>query len=113
MSADFYVKQNDTAPPLEGVLTDADGTAVDIAGAELVLTMVPVEGGAAVIDEVEATNEQDGGGATGAWSYAWAAGDTATPGYYRAEIEATYNDGSVETFPNDGYVVVKITAELS
>lgn len=109
---DFYIKQGDTAPALAGVLVDDAGAAVDIAGASLRLTMAPVGGGTAVIDAALATNGQDAGGATGAWSYAWQATDTAAPGYFNVEVEVTYDDGSVETFPNDGYLVVRITPEL-
>jgi len=112
LTADFYVKQNDTAPALSGVLVDADGAAVDISGATLRFTMTAIDGATPKVDGALATNGQDGGGAQGAWSYTWQAGDTATPGYFRAEVEVTYDDGSVETYPNDGYTVIRITPEL-
>ncbi len=119
MSADFYVKQNDLAPIISGTLTDEDGAAVDIAGATLALTMTPMDGTTAKVDGAAASNDQNGDAATaeangtkGAWSYAWVAGDTDTAGYFNVEVQVTYDDGTPETFPNDGYVVVKITAEL-
>lgn len=112
MTADFYIKQGDTAPAFSGVVVDDLGAAVNIAGAELRLTLAPVNGGAPVVEGVTVTNAQDAGGATGAWSYAWLAGDTATPGYFRAELEVTFDSGAVETFPNDGYLTVKVTPRL-
>ena len=42
----------------------------------------------------------------------WAAGETDATGVYRAEFEVLYDDGKVETFPNDGYISVQILENL-
>jgi uncharacterized protein YfaS (alpha-2-macroglobulin family) len=41
--------------------------------------------------------------------YSWGTDDTDEAGRYRAEFEVTYADGSVETFPNDGFHDVVLT----
>lgn len=33
-------------------------------------------------------------------------------GFYRAEFEVTHADGSIETYPNDDYILVIITQDL-
>ena len=44
--------------------------------------------------------------------YDWAVGDTAVPGDYWADFEVTWGDGTVTTFPNSGYLEVRVVAEL-
>jgi hypothetical protein len=44
--------------------------------------------------------------------YSWQAGDTDTAGTYYGEIEVTYGDATVETFPNNGYFTVIIKEDL-
>ena len=51
--------------------------------------------------------------ASGEVRYDWSVGDTAEAGSYQAEFEVTYSDGSMETFPNDGHISVKITDDIS
>lgn len=50
---------------------------------------------------------------TSGWvEYAWAAGNTDTPGTYFVEFEVTDGSGKQETFPNDGFVTLDISAAL-
>ena len=44
--------------------------------------------------------------------YEWQPGDTDTEGFYDAEFEVTYSDGTVETFPNRGFITVIISPDL-
>lgn len=48
----------------------------------------------------------------GTVQYAWQAGDTDTAGDYDVEFEITWNDGGVETVPNDSYLTVRIVDDL-
>jgi hypothetical protein len=45
--------------------------------------------------------------------YEWSTGDTATAANYQGEFEVTYLNGTVETFPNSGYIVVRVIPEIA
>lgn len=104
MGETFYLKAGDTAPTLEATLTDANGDPIDVTNADVDFQMSEPRGGPVVIDA--AMSKQDA--ANGVVAYSWTSGDTDSPGRYRAEIEVTYGDGSVETFPNDDYHTILI-----
>lgn len=105
----FYVKQNDTSPSMLATLQDANGDAVTVTGASVRFHMraigstnVTVDAAAVIVDA-----------ANGIVRYDWGAADTDTVGSYQAEFEVTYADGSIETFPNDGFIKVKITDDVA
>jgi hypothetical protein len=52
------------------------------------------------------------GDALGNLSYAWAAGDTATPGEYAAVWRCTDSSGKTQTFPQGGSLTVTIVAAV-
>lgn len=106
--ADLYVKRGDTAPPILVVLTDARDTPVDLTGATVRFKMRLASGGTLKVD-AEATVLD---AARGAVRYAWASADTDTAGDYVAEFQATFGDGTVESFPNSGNLTVSVTADL-
>jgi hypothetical protein len=113
---DFLIRANDTASVIYATLTDEDDEPVGIEGATVVFQMTPISGGTVKV-QAEATNEQVGddidGSNIGDVSYEWQAGDTDTPGLYLAEWEVTYTDTTVESFPNGGYTLVRVTAEVA
>jgi hypothetical protein len=45
--------------------------------------------------------------------YAWQAGDTDVADLFEAEFRVTYADGAVETFPNAGFIPVRIGEDVS
>lgn len=51
--------------------------------------------------------------ANGKVSYLFAAGETSTVGTFVGEFKVTYSDGSVETFPNSGFIDIKIENDLA
>ena len=53
-----------------------------------------------------------GAAADGVVEYAWAAGDTDTAGTHLAEFQVTFPGGLPATYPNRGYLLVEITADL-
>lgn len=105
--ADFTIKQNDTWPPLEGVLTDANG-AVNLTGASVRLILKSAGAGNTVLggacDIVSAVE--------GRVRYTWLPADTQTVNTLNGEFEVTWGDGKVTTFPNDAYFSVEIKADL-
>jgi hypothetical protein len=104
----FQIKQNDTSPQIEAVLSDAAGTAIDLNGAAVRFHMRRA-GGAVVIDAAATIVTA----AAGLVRYVWIAGDTATAGSYQAEFEVTYADGTIETFPNAANIQIDILADIT
>src|SRR6056300_138460 len=110
MAATFYIKQNDTAPSIEAVLTDANGRARSMANASAIKFNMSTENGTNIIS--------GGAGAVvnaskGIVKYDWQAGDTSNTGIHTAEFEIEYTNGTSETFPNTGYIKVIIREELA
>ena len=110
--ADFTIRTGDTASTITDTLKDADGNAVDIQGATLTFTMTPITGGAAKVNTAAGTNLQVGTGTDGSKgkvSYAWQAADVNTDGFYLASWKVTFVDDSVQSFPNDGFILVHVS----
>ncbi len=122
----FLIKRNDTLPYIRRQLVDSNGDPIDLSssGAHgglgtagvVKFTMRPssdtamagtakVHASATVVDA-----------ATGIVEYRWAVADTdtttdgTTP--YAAEFEVTFNDGTIETFPQSSYIAVTIPRDL-
>jgi hypothetical protein len=105
----FAIKRGDTSPGLEVQFRiGVDGPPVNLNFATVRFLMRPAKGGAAVVSApaivADATN--------GIVRYLWAPGDTATPGQFLGEFEVTYADRTVETFPNSGYLRLRIMADI-
>lgn len=110
---DFYIGQGDTASPLSDVLRDAAGAPVDIQGASIHLTLTPIRGGAPLVDG-PAENDQNADGADGSKGrvhFEWGAGDTDDAGTFLGTWTVTYAGGEIQTFPNAGYIAVRITPD--
>jgi hypothetical protein len=105
----FYVKQNDTSPAMLATLEDAHGNAINLTAASVRFHMRPVGGGQVVVDAAASVVTP----LAGLVRYNWIAADTDTIGSYQAEFEVTYDDASIETFPNDGYIRVEIIDDIT
>lgn len=105
----FYVKQNDTAPSIRATLKDGDDDAIDLTGASVRFHMRSIGGTSAKVDSAATIVTA----ASGIVQYDWVAADTDTVGTYQAEFEVTYSDTRIETFPNNGYIVVEITDDIT
>jgi len=105
----FYIKQNDTAPILAATLKDADEVAVNLTGSSVRFHMREVGSTTSKVDADAVLVDASGGQV----KYTWAADDTDTIGSYQAEFEVTFGDGSVETFPNNGYVLIEIIDDIA
>lgn len=112
---DFYIGQGDTASPLIDVLRDADGNPVNIQGANVAAKIVPLRGGAAIVDRA-ASNEQVGDGSDGSRGKVeleWNAGETDDGGSFLGQWIVTYAGGDVQTFPNTGFLLIEITGDAA
>jgi hypothetical protein len=101
----FTIKRGDTAPAIRYLL---DPATVVLTGATVRFKMrarlraLALDGLAAV---VTATG-------TPTVEYIWQPGDTAAAGLYEAEFQVTYSDGKIETFPNDGFIQVRVNQDV-
>lgn len=110
MSNSFNIKQNDTAPALEAVLTDSSGRAKSLADVQTVGFNMSNDNGVSLIDQGTGTIIN---ATKGIVSYIWQDGDTSNTGVHSAEFQLTYTNGQIETFPNSGYIKVIIKDELA
>lgn len=101
----FTIKENDTSPSWSATLTEAAG---NLSGSSVKLIMRKLGASSAKVDASATIVDAD----AGIVRYDWQAGDTDTPGVYRAEWEVTYSDSSVESFPNGTFFLVSIEADL-
>lgn len=105
----FYIKQNDTGPSMLATLQDASGNAIDLTAGNVRFHLRPINSSTAKVDEAATIVTAD----AGIVRYDWQASDTDTIGSYQAEFEVTYADASIETFPNDGYILVEIISDIA
>ena len=47
------------------------------------------------------------------FQYDWQSGDTDTAGMYFAEFEVTLSNSAVETYPNGGYIDIKVVEDIA
>lgn len=108
----FKIKEGDTSPALSYALTPKT---VTLSGATVVFNMMR-KGGTVKISGASATITDNGDGTssgTPTVRYDWTAADTNTAGVYRGEFQVTYSDSSIETFPNDGYIEIRILKDIA
>ena len=101
----FVIKRGDTSPALRFTLLPAD---ITLAGASVRFQMRP-RGGVTVIDRPAETLSAV---APATVAHLWQPGETDTPGRYEAEFRVTYMDGTIETFPNIGFIEVFVTEDV-
>ena len=104
----FSIKQNDTSPSILATLKDADNVPVNITSASVRFHMKSIDGSLKIDSAMTVINASEG-----LVRYDWVAVDTDTFGTYYVEFEVTYTDGSIETFPNTGSLVVSVVKELN
>lgn len=112
--ADFTVRQGDDFT-IADTLEDAAGNPVNIQNATIKFTLIPIGGGAPLLNAVAAVNDQvtDGSdGSKGKVHYAAIGGSTtATPGLYLATWLVLFGGTSPQAYPNGGYILFEITAD--
>ena len=111
VAVDFYIKQEDTAPPLTATLVDENEAAVPLTNASgVVFHMIDPGNGTPKIEDGAVSIIDAPGGRV---SYLWQAGDTDDPGDYDGEFEVTWDDGTKTSFPNFRYMRIKITKDIN
>ncbi len=108
MATIFTIKRGDTLPFIEATLRSESGAPVNLTAASVLFKMKKPGSNAVLISRACTITDA----ANGVVRFIWQAGDTDTIGNYSAEFEATFFDGSVETFPNDGYVTVRVVGDI-
>ena len=105
----FKIKRNDTGPAIIATaVRKVDNSIVDLTGATVRFHMGRI--GETRIVDAAATLVTDG--SDGKMKYSWVAADTDLAGVFSAEFEVTFSDATIETFPNGGYIEVRITEDL-
>ncbi len=110
---DFTIKKRDTSSSLFITAEDADENEVDVQGATSIFRMRPIGSLTTVIeDTADIVQNGDGSdGSRGQMAYTWLTiPDTA--GIFLGEFEVTYQNGDVQTFPNDGYILINVEEDL-
>lgn len=102
------IKRNDTSPAFTAALLDSVGAPVNLAGAAARFLMrdprtrvLVVDGAMTIVDE-----------AAGTVRYDWVAGDTKKAAVYQVEVQVTFLDGTIETFPNGSHHRLEVLKDL-
>ena len=116
MPSNWRWKRNDTNP-ISGTIkekTATGRTAVDIQSASVRFHMRNKALTETVVDAA-ANNDQVGDGSDGTkgdWSYDPVAADTDASGSFWGEVEVTFADSTIRTFPTTGFFEVLIGDDL-
>jgi hypothetical protein len=102
------IKRNDTAPPFLATCADAEGDAVDISNSTVRFHMTDSSGTIKVDAAADIVL-----GTAGTVRYDWAAADTDTAGQFKAEVEVTFADATIRTFPTTNFAFVRIVGDLA
>ena len=119
MAETFTIKRDDTLPKIRVQLWDDEAktikTDLTLATSQAFHMMDREEAGlAAPTLKIEAAAQIIGPATDGVLEYGWIDGndDTDTEGTYFAEFEVTWSATLRTTYPNDGYIIVKIPDDL-
>lgn len=104
----FTIKRGDTRPAIRRFFSTDAGPLEIPGGSTVVFSMADALTGRLAVDQGLCQIEQGK-----AVVYYWQDGDTAVAGLYQAEFEITYADGTVETAPNGGFIVINITPDIA
>ena len=108
-SKSFKIKQNDTKPSLRVQLLDSDGLPASVKGASVVFSMRVQPAVATMVDRASVTVND---ASAGDIQYDWTAANTNTADVYEGEFQVTYADSSIQTFPNDSYLLIDIKDDV-
>lgn len=104
----FTIKQNDTSPAIRAALKTPNNKAVNLIGATVRFHMRN-KNRKLLINKLAIVENQE----SGIVRYDWEPGDTNLHGICFCEFEVTYEDESIETFPNNDYIRIRIVEEIA
>lgn len=114
--SDFEIRAGDRLPIIAATITDGRpepdypfGRPISLVGASARFIMRRLDGRTPLLDAPAQVTDAAGGKV----AYAWAAGDTATPGAYLAEWQITFADGRRLTVPNGSGITVDARAGVA
>ncbi len=114
MPSSHHWKRNDTNPISGTLKAGRPLAAVDIQSATLRFHMLKQDG-TLIVDDT-ADNDQIGDGSDGSkgkWSYDPVSADTDESGTFDGEVEVTFADATVRTFPNKRHIRITIGDDLA
>lgn len=104
----FVIKKDNTLPILRRQLQNGSGTAINLTGATVTFYMRSKDG-TQIINGASCAIED----AVNGWvTYTFTAAQTAVAGFHNAEFKVEYSPGNFESFPNEGYLQIKIDNDL-
>jgi len=106
----IIVRQNDTRPFLDFILVNSSNVAHNLTGATIVFSMTNRIGGTNKIDEQSMSIVT---ALEGKIRYTLQVADTNKLGQFLGEVEVTFSDGGILTFPKNGYIIINIVQEIS
>lgn len=105
----FRIKSGDTKPYIQAVLTDSDGTVIDLTGATAKFNLGDSTFASYFTGTATITDES-----AGELEYRWdGTTDNNTPGTYYGEFEITYSDSKIQTFPADNTLIVEVYQDFN
>lgn len=112
MATEKYLKRNDTAPPISITCLEAALPKNLTGAASARLKMGTIDAAGVSTTKVDGAMTFDADRATGKVYYTWAVGDLDTAGDFKTEVEITWGDGTKQTFPEDGYLIIHVIADV-
>jgi hypothetical protein len=108
-SQPFYIKQNDRLQALVRTFKNSDNSAIDLTLATSVtFRMIPLNSSVPKVNAAATVTDA----AAGEVTYQWAAGDTDTPGTYRAEYQVEFAGVTPLTVPTKSDFYIYVEPEL-
>ncbi|MDD9266040.1 BppU family phage baseplate upper protein [Paenibacillus sp. GCM10023248] len=103
------MKRGDTRTAIKAALISPKGTPVKLNNASVKFKMATYRKGSILVNrEADILSADDG-----IVSFVFEPEEVTTLGTMKAEFEVTYEDGSVETFPNQGYILINFESDLA
>ncbi len=114
--ADFTKKALADAPTLKARLKLKGGATATLTGATVTFsawdrfskTMVITDQPATILSATPPSDASDPN-----VEYDWANGNITTPGIYQAHWKVVYSGGAIEYFPDSGYTVIAVDADIA